>query len=117
MTSLSSCHRNLRRVRTRRHRSDARAALRSCLAFINRLRRCGNQAERLAHLGFELGIDFLVVFEELARILAALANALALVAEPSAGFLEQVEIHGQIDEVTFARDAFAVHDVEFSFTE
>ena len=49
-----------------------------------RRRRCRTmtQSQRLAHLGVELGHDVLVVFEELAGILAALTDAFAFVAEP-----------------------------------
>src|SRR5208283_1035766 len=42
----------------------------------------GDQPQRLAHFGLDLGRDVLVVLQELLGILPALADALALVAEP-----------------------------------
>src|SRR5205807_92843 len=50
-------------------------------------------------------------------IFAALADALAFVAVPGAGFLYQVLVHSQINHVALTRDAFAVHNVKLSFAE
>src|SRR5437660_545027 len=44
-------------------------------------------------------------------------DALALIAEPRPALLDHVLRHAQIHEVAFARDAFAVNDVELSLAE
>src|SRR5204863_5567858 len=54
---------------------------------------------------------------ELARILAALADALAFVAIPGPAFFHQILGHSQIDQVTFFGDAFSVNDVELGLAE
>src|SRR4029077_16839459 len=72
---------------------------------------------RLANFGFQLGKRVLVVFQELASILTALANALALVAEPRAGFLEEIVVYGEKEHMAFARIPFPTQDVELGFTE
>src|SRR5215472_19172513 len=61
----------------------------------------GLQAKLPAQLGFEFGSDVFIVFEELLGVFASLANALALVAEPGAGFLHHVPVHAEIDQVAF----------------
>src|SRR5712692_9586642 len=77
--TLPPCCRNLDRLRSRAghcgHAPSLRRALRS-----RSLGRRRSQPQFFSHLGFQLGIDFFVVLEELARVLTALANALALVA-------------------------------------
>src|SRR5215472_14656682 len=75
------------------------------------------QAQLAPQLGFELCGDVLVVFEELLDVLAALADALALVTKPRAGFFHQISKNSQIDQIAFAGDAFAVHDVKLGFTK
>src|SRR5205807_1711136 len=55
--------------------------------------------------------------QELLGVLASLANAFALIAEPSAGLLHQIVVHAQVQQVTFAGDAFAVHDVELGLAK
>src|ERR1700739_1869800 len=49
-----------------------------------------NQSQSFADFDFDLGHDVFVVFEELAGILAALADALALVAEPGTRLFDDV---------------------------
>ena len=75
------------------------------------------QADGFAHFSFELGGDVFVLFQELLGILAALADALATIAEPGAGFLNDVVQNAQIEHVAGAGDAFAVHDVELGLAE
>src|SRR5690348_240413 len=55
--------------------------------------RGGVQPEFLAQLRVELGGDVLVVLQELAGVLATLADALALVAEPRARLLDHLVRH------------------------
>src|SRR5207248_9009502 len=71
----------------------------------------------LADFLLDLTGDVFIVFQELFGVLTALANALALVAEPGAGFLHDIVDSGEVEHVAFARDAFAVHDVEFGLAE
>src|SRR5258708_1911953 len=66
---------------------------------------------------FELVANVLVFLEEGASVLAALAHALAGVAEPRAAFLATAFCGAEIEEIAFAGNAFAVKDVEFSFAE
>src|ERR1041385_3993462 len=58
-----------------------------------------------------------VLLQELARIFPALAETSALEREPRAALFDNILIDGKIQDVAFARDAFAIHDVEFSFTK
>ena len=64
-----------------------------------------------------LAADVGIVLQELAGVLAALADALALVAVPGAALLDDVLRHAEIDQIAFFRDAFAVDDVELGFAE
>src|SRR3974390_123459 len=75
------------------------------------------QPQRLADFGLQLLADVRVVLEELLGVFAALADAVALVAEPRTRLLHQVQVDRQVDEVAFMRDAFAVHDVELGLAE
>src|SRR5206468_4929012 len=76
-------------LRPRRHRGHAsRCALAVSLSRC-RLCDCRNQSQFFANLGLKLGIHFFVIFQELARILTALADALTLVAEPGPGFFSR----------------------------
>src|SRR5271163_3666490 len=81
------------------------------------LRGALSQSQRLAYLGVEFGHDVLVVFQELAGILAALADALAFVAVPRAGLFDDVVVRSQIKQIAFARDALAVENVELGVAE
>ena len=71
----------------------------------------------LAHLGFELDHCVFILFEEGARVFATLTDAFAFVAVPGAGFLHDVLNRGHVEQIAFARDTLAVHDVEFGFPE
>jgi hypothetical protein len=55
-----------------------------------------------------LAMVSLFSFRNCARILASLADALAFVAEPRPGFLHDVAVHRDIEQVAFARNAFAI---------
>src|SRR5580658_9225726 len=102
-----------------RHSCDSCPLRRSLARSRSWLRGCRscNQSQRLPHFRVELGHGVFVVFKELAGVFAALADALALIAEPRPGFLEKVVVHGDIEQVAFARNAFAVKDVKLGFTE
>src|SRR5690349_14330052 len=68
-------------------------------------------------LGFDVARDFRMLLQEHAGIFLALANALALVAVPGAGLLDDVLRAAHVDDLAFARDALPVHDLEFGFAE
>src|SRR5579863_9679131 len=70
-----------------------------------------------AERGFELVADVLVLLEEDAGVFAALPHAFAGIADPGAGLFQDTFVHAEVDEIAFARDAFAVENVEFGFAE
>src|SRR6185312_761495 len=71
--------------------------------------------------GAQLGVDLVgdggVVAQELAHVFLALADAVALVAVPGAGLVDQVLRHDQPDDLAFARGALAVQDLELGLAE
>src|SRR5438270_1044074 len=77
----------------------------------------GGQSERLAHLGINLRQCVLVIFEELARIFAPLADAFALVAEPRSRLLDKIVIHRNVKQIAFSRNTFAIKNVELGLAE
>src|SRR2546428_1767463 len=76
-----------------------------------------HDAELLVQLALHVGEDLRMQLEEVARVLAALPDALAPVAEPSAALLDDVVLHRQIEQIAFAGDALAVEDVELHLAE
>jgi hypothetical protein len=71
----------------------------------------------LAQHGFEFFANVLMFLEELAGVFAALAHALAAEADPRAALFQDAAVDAEIDEVAFARNAFAVNNVELGFAE
>src|SRR5262245_33245392 len=71
----------------------------------------------LADLALDLPGDFRMLIEEGARVLLALADTLAVVAEPGAGLLDETLRHADIDDFAVAGDAGAVQDLELRFAE
>src|SRR5262245_37495317 len=67
--------------------------------------------ELLAQRGFQLRGKGRVVLEELAGVLLALTDALAVVAVPGARLLDQLGFHAHVDQFAFAGNAFAVEDL------
>src|SRR5262249_39663164 len=61
--------------------------------------------------------DVWVLFEELLGVLAPLTEPLAAVRKPRAGLFDDAPVDREIDQITGSGDAFAVHHVEFRFTE
>src|ERR1700723_286081 len=78
--------------------------------------RC-RKAECLAKLVFDFIAYVRMFAQEQSRIFSALAQALTLVGNPRAGFFQHAIRHTEVEQVTFAGNAFAVNDVEFSFPE
>lgn len=77
----------------------------------------GDHACVFAQFLLDRGCDLGVVFQVFPRVLAALADALAVKGEPCAGFLDDAGIDAEVDDLALFRDAFAVHDVEFDDAE
>src|SRR5512141_1447556 len=75
------------------------------------------QAHRLAHLPLDLGRDVGVLGEELAGVLAALAELVALVGEPRAALADDLHVDADVEEAALLRDPEAVHDVELALAE
>src|SRR5690348_157131 len=73
--------------------------------------------EALADLCVHPGEDVLILLEEIAGVFAALADALARVAVPRAGFLNDVVGDGEIEHIALTADAFSVENVELGFAE
>src|SRR5687768_6022740 len=77
----------------------------------------GDYLSVVADLGVDLVGDFRMLSQVFTGIVLALADLLALVAVPGTGFFHQLEIGTHLDDLAFARDAFAVQDVELSLLE
>src|SRR5437867_7453381 len=81
-------------------------------------RNCGNrEAHNFTEAELDAAAIIRVILQELARIFAALAKTFTLVGEPGPALFDDAFFDGKIEQVAFARDAFAVHDVELRFTE
>src|SRR6185436_19900529 len=102
--------------------SDLRSStLCTSVARLLRRRGCthdvGLQPVLLANLGLDLGGDVLVLLQEVARVLASLSDALALVRVPGARLLEDAFLGGDVEQLALFRDALAVEDVELDLPE
>src|SRR5438876_2526597 len=73
--------------------------------------------ELLAQRMFQLFANVRVFLQENARILAALPHAFPAKAKPRSRLLDQAFVHAEVDQVAFARNAFALENVEFRFAE
>src|SRR5665811_2210453 len=71
----------------------------------------------LAHLRLDLGGHVGIVLEELLGVLAALADAHAVIGEPGAGFFHHTRFDAEIDQLADLGDALAIHDVELDLLE
>src|SRR5690606_22627141 len=58
-----------------------------------------------------------IVLEELAGILTALPQPLAVPGEPGAGLFDNTGLDAQIEQFAGLGNTFAIHDVEFDLTE
>src|SRR6185437_5752024 len=77
----------------------------------------GDEAGVAADGALDRIADRRVLLEEVLGVLAALADALAVIGEPRARFLDDAGIDAEIDELAALGDALAVHDVEFDDLE
>src|SRR6185503_8163996 len=82
------------------------------LSGLRRLRHAARDAHGLADPRLDLRGGIGVVPEELAGVVLALADLLALVGVPGAGFLDDAVQDTELDDLAFARDALVVEDVE-----
>src|SRR5881392_291100 len=73
----------------------------------------GIAADRLLDLLADLRVLLQIGF----GVLAALADALAVIGEPCAGFFDDAGLDAEIDQFAAFRDALAVHDVEIDDLE
>src|SRR5215217_2542433 len=81
------------------------------------LQRIYQQTGVLADLALDLGRNLGIVLQEALGVLATLAEALAVIREPSARLFDHVGLHPKIDEFTHLGDPLAEHDVELDLLE
>src|SRR5690606_18730515 len=85
------------------------------------LRRAHQRLGDDAGIGADLLLDRLrhggVLAQEILGVLAALADALAIVGKPGTRLLDDVGLHAEVDEFAHLGHALAVHDVELDDTE
>src|SRR5258707_10225048 len=84
-------------------------------------RRCRLLPYRHSQLYLHFPLNFLQelgsVFQHLLGILPALAKSLALVRKPGTTFLHGSMNNGEIQQISFTRNTFAVHDIELTFSK
>src|SRR5947207_1457657 len=73
--------------------------------------------QRALHIILYLLQDYWLILQRLLRVLATLAESLALVREPRTTLFNYAIIRRKIEQVAFLRNAFAVHDVKLGFAE
>src|SRR5688500_7670353 len=71
----------------------------------------------LADARLDLARERRVLLQEVARVVLALAEPVALVDVPGARLLQHAEVDADLEHLAFARDAVAVHDVELCLLE
>src|SRR5207302_6286358 len=76
-----------------------------------------SDAELLLDPLLDLVGDVGVLEQELARVLLALAELVALIGVPGAGLAQDALIHTHVDERALARNALAIKDVELGLLE
>src|SRR2546423_6115958 len=74
-------------------------------------------SQRALHVILYLLKDYWLVLQCLLRVLATLAESLALVREPCTTLFNYAIVRREIEQVAFLRNAFAVHDVELGLAE
>src|SRR5947199_6399875 len=81
------------------------------------LGRARAQPELLAHPGLDLRRDLGMLAQEVARVLTALADAVATEGVPGAGLLDDTLLGRDVDQLSLLGDAGAVQDVELRLAE
>src|SRR5690242_9841436 len=87
--------------------AEERVLLGGSLAAPRGHHRIGDEAGIGADRALDRIGDFGIVLEILLGVLAALADALAVIGEPGAGFLDHAGLDTEIDEFAALGDAFA----------
>src|SRR5438477_12841222 len=77
----------------------------------------GDEAGVLADGGLDAVRDVRILLEEDLGVLAALADALAVVGEPRAGLFDHAALDAEIEDLAGLGNALAVHDVELDLLE
>src|SRR3954453_11585869 len=80
-------------------------------------RACAAVQELRAELRVDRRGDLRMFLEIEAGVVLALPDPLAVVAVPGAGFLDEVVIDAELDQLALARGAFAVEDLELRLPE
>src|SRR5213594_1462641 len=88
-----------------------------CTRPVAPLGRARAQPELLAHPGLDLRRDLGMLAQEVARVLAALADAIAAESVPGAGLLDDALLGRDVDQLSLLGDAGAVQDVELRLAE
>src|SRR2546427_3177585 len=88
-----------------------------CTRPVAPLGRARAQPELLAHPGLDLRRDLGVLAQEVARVLAPLADAVAAEGVPGAGLLDDALLGRDVDQLSLLGDAGAVQDVELRLAE
>src|SRR5215213_1533981 len=69
------------------------------------------------HVSLDLSQDLRVLPQRYFSIFPALAQSFAFVREPGATLFHGPLDHREVEQIAFARNAFAIHDVEFTLAE
>ena len=77
----------------------------------------GDQAGVLADRRLDLRGHVGIGLEERLGVLAALAEPLAVIGEPGAGFLDDAGLDAEVEDFAHLGDALAIHDVELDLLE
>src|SRR6266516_3863551 len=81
------------------------------------LGRARAQPELLAHPGLDLRRDLGMLAQEIASVLASLADAVATEGVPGTGLLDDALLGRDVDQLSLLGDAAAVQDVELRLAE
>src|SRR5207247_9301925 len=77
----------------------------------------GGEADSLSDPPLDLASHVGVLGQELGRVLPALAELVALVGEPGAALLHDLQVHAAVEEAPLLGDALSVDDVELALPE
>src|SRR6202035_4010158 len=81
-----------------------------CFRLQTLIGRSCDEPQHFAQVVLDPPAEVCVLPQQQPSVLTALSEALALVGNPRAGFIEHVLHYAQVEQIAFARDAFAVKD-------
>ena len=61
--------------------------------------------------------DIRVLFQEITDVILTLSDAIAVIAVPGTRLINDIELHAEVDDLTFMGDAFSIKDLELSLLE